>query len=211
MDTYVGCPIIIGVPLRTDYKADTRVITTLEKWDRSSQAETHYVPSPFPTLGRDKIVWYAKYRIPLPTHILFVDPDVLPRHSTLEKLLSLDKDIVTGVYHVTSKNNVTWSVSRDDTFVPVELGKLPDNPFKIKSCGFGIILIKFKVFEALKWPYWKNVFVPGGIEKGEDIYFCEKARQAGFDIWCDPKVKCNHIRITNLLNVVNILKKENKQ
>lgn len=209
MDTYVGCPVVIGVPLPCDYRADTRVITTLEKWDRTSQAETYYVPSISPILGRDEIVWNAKYRIPLPTHILFVDPDVLPRHSTLEKLLKLDKDIVTGVYHIITRSDVRWSVMREDDWV--KLDELPDNPFKVKSCGFGIILIKFSVFEKLQWPYWEYKFSPGVLEKSEDVYFCEKAREAGFDIWCDPKLKCNHIKVTGLLSVINKLKKENKQ
>ncbi len=63
-----------------------------------------------------------------------------------------------------------------------------------------------KVFEKLEWPYWKNIFKPGTITKGEDIYFCDKARESGCDIWCEPKVKCAHIRITNLMNIVNNLK-----
>ncbi|HDZ13925.1 MAG TPA: hypothetical protein ENH60_03370 [Pricia sp.] len=82
------------------------------------------------------------------------------------------------------------------------IDELPRTPFKISSGGFGIVLVKYEVFEKLDWPYWKNIFVPGDIEMGEDIYFCKKARQAGFDIWCDPKVKCSHIRMANLLNII---------
>lgn len=204
MDAYVGCPIIIGMPLPADYKVDARIVTTIEKWDRKEFAETYYMSTPFPTLGRDRIVWYAKYRIPPPTHIMFVGSDVLPRHNTLDRLLGLDKDIVTGVYHIVNRNNVTWSVSRDDMFTPVKLDELPNNPFKIKSCRFGVILIKFEVFQKLQWPYWKNVFIPGGIEMAEDVYFCKKVGDAGFDIWCDPKVKCS---MPHLLNI----KKEHKQ
>lgn len=201
MNTYIGCPILVGMPLSPDYKADVRIIATLEKWDRTESVETYYVPSFHPTLGRDRIVQYALYKFPKPTHILFVDSDVLPRHNTLDRLLDLDKDIVTGVYPMTTRKGLSWSVIRDRDFVEIE--ELPDNPFKVKTCGFGIILVKIEVFEKLEWPYWKNTFRPGEIIKGEDVYFCEKAIKAGFDIWCDPKVKCNHIRITNLLSIVN--------
>lgn len=207
MDVYVGCPVMVGVPLPTDYKMDARIVTTIERWDRTELAETYYEPSPFPSLGRDKIVTIAKYRIPPPTHILFIDSDVLPRKSTLEKLLELDKDIVTGVYPMTTSGGLFWSVSREEPFEAVAINELPTNPFKVKFCGFGVVLVRFEVFEKLEWPYWDNEFKPGTIVKGEDIYFCEKARKAGFDIWCDPKVKCNHIRITNLMSVVNNLQK----
>ncbi len=202
---YMGCPIVVGMPLPPDHKADVRIIATLERWDRSKLAETYYAATAFPTLGRDKIVAYAKYRIPNPTHILFIDSDVLPRPNTLDRLLDLDKDIVTGVYPMTTKRSITWSVARDDDFT-IEIDDLPRNPFKVKYCGFGCVLVKFKVFEKLEWPYWKNEFKPGQITKGEDIYFCDKAREAGFDIWCEPKVKCSHIRMTNLMNIVNNLK-----
>ena len=202
---YVGKPIIVGIPLPPDHKADARIITTVERWDRGDNAETYYSATAFPELGRDKIVSYANYRKPSPTHILFIDSDVLPRSNTLDKLLEIDKDVVTGVYPMTTRNGMTWSVSRDDDIM-VGLDELPDNPFKVKHCGFGIMLVKYKVFEQIEWPYWKNEFAPGQIVKGEDIYFCDKAREAGFDIWCAPKVKCSHVRITNLMSIVNKMK-----
>jgi len=202
---YMGKPVVVGIPLAPDFKADARIITTVERWDRGDTAETYYASTAFPTLGRDKIVSYAQYRLPHPTHILFIDSDVLPRPNTLEKLLELDKDIVTGVYPMTTKRGLSWSVTKDDDFM-TEIDDLPTNPFKVKYCGFGVVLVKYSVFEAIEWPYWKNEFVSGQIVKGEDIYFCDKVREAGFDIWCEPKVKCSHIRITNLMSIVNNLK-----
>jgi hypothetical protein len=198
-------PILVGMPLPADYKADARIVCTVEKWGEDDNTEVYYSVTPFPTLGRDKIVDYAKYRVPSPTHILFVDSDVLPKHNTLQRLLSHDKDIVTGVYPMMTRQGFAWSVTREKDFA-IGVDQLPKNLFKVNYCGFGIVLIKFEVFEAIQWPYWKNVFRPGSIEKGEDIYFCEKAKKAGFDIWCDPMVKCNHIRMANYLNIVRNLK-----
>lgn len=202
---YMGRPILVGVPLGTDYKIDARIASTLALWDLNEKVEIFYSATPFPTLGRDRIIQYAKYRIPKPSHILFLDADVLPRKTTLEKLIKNDKDIVMGVYPISRNGELRWSVSREATFNAEK--ELPRNPFKISSGGFGVVMVKFKVFESLRWPYWKNVFVPGDVEMGEDIYFCEQAREAGFDIWCDPKVKCGHIRQANLLNII----KEHKQ
>jgi len=208
---YMGRPILVGVPLGADYKIDARIAGTLAIWDLEENVEVYYASTPFPTLGRDKVAQYAKYRIPTPTHILFLDADILPRKNTLERLIRHDKDIVMGVYPISQNGSIKWSVSREECFDGIPIEELPRNLFKIKAGGFGVTLIKFEVLQKLEWPYWKNIFVPGDVEKGEDIYFCDKAREAGFDIWCDPKVKCNHIRITSLLGIVNILKKGNKQ
>ena len=208
---YMGRTVVVGCPLPADYKIDARIMSTLALWDKDEKVELFFAPTPFPTLGRDKIVQYAKYRVPNPTHILFLDSDVLPRRNTLERLRNLNKDIVMGVYPISQNGVMKWSVSRDDEFLCVPIDELPRNPFKVKSGGFGVCLVKFEVFKKLEWPYWKNVLVEGDIEMGEDIYFCKKAREAGFDIWCDPLVKCNHVRMANYLNIVNNILKGQKR
>lgn len=203
---YMSRSILVGVPLGKDYKIDARIATTLAYWDLDEKVEVYYTANAFPALGRDKIFQYAKYRIPHPSHILFLDADVLPRKSTLDTLIKNHKDIIMGVYPVSKNGKLRWSISRESTYKPMAIDSLPRTPFKISSGGFGVVLVKYEVFEKLQWPYWKNIFVPGDVEMGEDIYFCEKAKEADFDIWCDPKVKCSHIRIANLLNIL----KENK-
>jgi hypothetical protein len=142
------------------------------------------------------------YRIPRPSHILFIDADVLPRRNTLKKLKEHDKDIVTGVYPIAQNGALYWSVSRSDRFNALGITELPSNPFKATLCGFGIIMIKIEVFDKIEWPYWKHIEEKGSTVMDEDLYFCKKARAAGFDIWCDPVLKCNHVRIAGLLSIV---------
>lgn len=202
----MGRSILVSVPLGMDYKIDSRLKEILSLWEyRVERVEVHHPVSKSPETGRDMTVQYAKYKIPKPSHIIFLDADVLPKKNTLERLMKLDKDIVMGVYPMSQNGNLKWSVSKEEPFSGIEIDDLPRNPFKICSGGFGVTLIKYEVFEALEWPYWKNTFVPGGIETGEDIYFCDKARKAGYDIWCDPLVKCDHAKYVGLLNIVNKL------
>ncbi len=207
-------PVLVSAPLGQDYKIDSRLKDVLSLWEYTiEKVEVHHPVSSFPEIGRDMTVQHAKYRIPHPSHILFFDADVLPKKNTLEKLQKMDKDIVMGVYPISQKGSLRWSVSKEDKFNGLGLDELPRNPFKIKSGGFGVTLIKYEVFEALEWPYWKKIFVPGGIEMGEDIYFCDKARNAGYDIWCNPLVKCNHTKYVGLMNIVNkmtLIRKEVK-
>jgi GT2 family glycosyltransferase len=204
---YTGRSILVSSPLGEDYKIDARLKEIISLWEYTlEKVEAHHPVSPSPEVGRDMAVSCAKYRIPHPTHILFLDADVVPRKNTLDKLMKMDVDIAMGVYPTIQNGNIRWSVSREEPYKAVELEDLPRNQFKIKSSGFGVTLIKYEVFEALEWPYWKNIYKPGGIEMGEDIYFCDKAREAGYDIWCDPSVKCNH---RGLLSIVkNILIKK---
>lgn len=211
IEIYMGHPILIGIPHRLDYKMDARITTAIELWDREDDKESYYAPTSSPTLGRDCIVQYAKYRVPHPSHILFIDSDVLPRRNTLEALLKHDKDIITGVVPILQKRQLLWNVSKEETWTPLELNELPDNPFKVALCGFGIVLVKYEVFDKLEWPYWKDEFAPGRRTLGQDMYFCNKAVAAGFDIWCDPKVKCDHIRTTGLLHFAKLLMIKEKQ
>ncbi len=201
---YMGRPILISVPLGQDYKVDARLKDTIFLWERNdARVDVHHPISSSPELGRDMSVFHAKYRIPHPTHILFLDADIIPRKNTLDRLMKMDKDIVMGVYPMSQDGNIVWSVSTAEPFKGICTEELSRNPFKIYSGGFGVTLVKYEVFEALEWPYWKNIHVPGGIEMGEDIYFCKKAREAGYDIWCDPLVKCDHAKYVGLLNIVN--------
>jgi hypothetical protein len=49
------------------------------------------------------------------------------------------------------------------------------------------------VFNKLTRPYFPMSFDDKGqVTVSEDIGFCEKAKDAGFDIWCDPTVEVKH-------------------
>ncbi len=194
--------VVIGIPLAPNYHADARVISMAEQWATIKNVDTVYIASPSPEEGRDKILSVVNYMVPRPTYILFIDSDVIPRPKTLQALMKHDKDIVTGVVPICQNGSFKWNVSKDKSYKPLEIDELPTNPFKVELCGFGVVLVKTSVFDRLDWPYWRSEYKPGLRVTGEDIYFCRKAREAGFDIWCDPKVKCNHATRANFLSIL---------
>jgi len=194
--------IVVGCPLSPTFQADSRVIGMLEAW-RATNVITYYPSTGSAELGYDKIVQFALHLRPRPTHILFVDYDVIPKPNTLKKLMEHDKYIVSGVYPISRKCKIDWCVSKEEPFKPIEFLDLPDNPFKAKTLSNGMMLVKTEVFDRLKWPYWRSEFGVGNLTKGADIYFCEKAREAGYDLWVDPKIKCSHIKLVDLLGVAN--------
>jgi GT2 family glycosyltransferase len=60
---------------------------------------------------------------------------------------------------------------------------------EMKRVPTGCLLIRMTVFEALSEPYFRflNDEETGEI-LGEDYVFCDRAREAGFRIWCDAKL-----------------------
>jgi len=128
-------------------------------------------------------------------YILFIDDDVLLPTDALVKLISHNKDIICGLYY-----------SRQEPFFPQIYYKNkeskdrydavfePEGLIEIDACGGGCLLIKKEVFDKLEKPYFH--YIPRGektLRKGEDLYFCEKAKEAGFKIYCDTSVKCGHM------------------
>ena len=72
-------------------------------------------------------------------------------------------------------------------------------PFTVDYTGFGWVLIKKGVFEHKEMTYpWfapkMQVFESGAVQDmcGEDVSFCLDAMDAGFKIWCDPRIRVGH-------------------
>ena len=74
-----------------------------------------------------------------------------------------------------------------------------NKPFTVDYTGFGWLLIRKGVFEHEGLPYpWfapkMQVFESGEVQDmcGEDVSFCLDAIAAGFEIWCDPRIRVGH-------------------
>lgn len=129
------------------------------------------------------------------THILFVEEDtVMPKNSFAE-MIKADGDIVAIDYAVSGWSCITKSKDTGE----------------ILWCGLGCTLIKREVFDALPKPYfrsdkalllndWPTVrWIDSGNQAygGQDIYFCIKAREAGFAITQLPG-ECDHLKLAFL-------------
>lgn len=62
---------------------------------------------------------------------------------------------------------------------------------RIHAAGSAGMLIRRRVLETLDDPWFQPA--PGAAGLNEDLYFCEKVREAGFGIFCDPEVTIGHI------------------
>lgn len=120
------------------------------------------------------------------THILFVDSDMLFPYDVIPRLLSHGKEIV-GVKYKKREFPIKW------LYEP--LGEESDTDiFKVKHVGTGLLLIDLSVFKKMGSP-WFNFGrdSQGALVLGEDIWFCNTARDAGYDVWVDPTLTIGHI------------------
>ena len=134
-------------------------------------------------------------------YILFIDDDMTFAPETLDQLLYHKKDIV-GVnsysrilpLHTTvGLMNEKGEYKHPDHYPEWEM-KIPDNLFEAYFVGCGICLIDMKVFKKVKEPFFSFSYEKNGLVKGgEDGNFCDRARQKGFKVWCDPTVEVGHI------------------
>jgi hypothetical protein len=196
--------IIVGCPLTASFRADARVVGMLEAW-RQRNVVTYYPSSGSAEVGYDRIVKFAKAADPKPTHILFVDYDVLPQPNTLRDLVAHDKDIVCGTYPAVQKGIMKWCVSNNrhaKSFGLMDIADLPDELFKAEIGSNGMMLVKMEVFDKIEWPYWRTQYEKDGSKLGADVYFFDKVRDAGFDVWVDPKLLCSHFKMIDLLGMV---------
>lgn len=132
------------------------------------------------------------------THILFLDDDVVPRPDILKRLLSHDKDIVTGLYLMRSHPHLpilfdesyTNGACRFSILRPGLKGLI-----EVKNTGLGAALIKTDVFRRMSDDLpWVRL---GQCEKDhwcDDIDFFNRARDIyGYQIWCDLDCPVGHM------------------
>ena len=120
------------------------------------------------------------------THIFFIDSDMEVPPDTIDRLLAHNKEIVTVEY---SRRKLPV----DSVTTPLE-EKSETELYKARGIGGGCLLIKLDIFEKLEQP-WFNFGRDGNgvLVMGEDTWFANTARDAGYDVWIDPTIKVGHV------------------
>lgn len=139
------------------------------------------------------------------THLLFIDSDVVPPDDALEKLIAADQPFITGLYPSMRQTPAGEIVKVFNAFVygddgnggygllPIMGGEGGIAP--IDRAGAGCLLIAREVIEKVGQPWFKFQYRENGIMYfGEDIDFCKKAQDAGYQLYAHADVKCNHFK-----------------
>jgi hypothetical protein len=125
------------------------------------------------------------------THVLFIDSDMRFPHDMIERLLQHDLDIVaTNCARRRMPTGPTAQIYKENGEREL-VYTMPESTGlqEVGSVGMGVMLIKANVFAKLAEPWFET---PWRHDKrgyiGEDVFFCKKAREAGFKIWIDHDV-----------------------
>ena len=187
----------------------TGLESKLSKWIYEYQggAELHFASVNPTYANRNMVVEYFLNQTKH-THLLFIDSDTIPCESPLN-MVDLGLDVVGGVYPMWKTDHYEWLAMQgfpDGHYetVPVEKRK---GVTECSAVGSGCMMIKREVLMALKAPFLDKISENGTRALGHDYYFCQRAREAGFKIWADWDMICDHIKQVPLLTIVKALKR----
>ena len=141
-------------------------------------------------VGRDKLAQKAMNECY--THMLWLDSDMIFTEDLLDDLMFSGKPFVTGIAHSRRAPHVSCVFKEIWPKVDRWEGcEYPSNTFRIGGCGFACVLIETEIVRNV---YNKNgtAFFPMR-ELGEDLAFCKRATEMGYEIWAKPCVHLGHI------------------
>jgi hypothetical protein len=130
------------------------------------------------------------------THILMLDTDQRYPRDTIARLFAHEKKIVRAQVHrryppfdpilLVSDDQGRYQHIPDEEWV--RGGLIEVDATGVCACG----LFDMEVFENVAHPWFETRNGPHGVV-GEDVHFCEKAREAGYKIYVDCDLKVGHL------------------
>lgn len=189
----------IGIPAGKSIDAGfvKTIFDRLSEWT-NKYAITISIDTTIPIdLSRNRIVEMAKKQ--KCDYLFFIDSDVLIEEGQLERLMSHDKDVVTGIYNmkIPPYYQLPRKRATEGLYTALELDG--DQLVEIDGHGMGCALIKMSIFDKIPYPWFEFKYYEkdGKWEQtSEDLMFCQKLQDAGIKIYCDPLVQCAHIGTT---------------
>jgi hypothetical protein len=133
-----------------------------------------------------------------PTHLLFLDADMIVPQDTCQRLLRHQKNIVSGLYY-SRKKPYTPIYRKEKEWVegPGKQFLTPTPPDKFDEVGFvgfGCVMVSVSVIrKAAELNGGPRYFFSFANEEGEDVYFCRLMHSIGESIYLDPECECGHV------------------
>ena len=137
-------------------------------------------------------------------YIMWIDSDIVFLPDDFFQLLAHQKDIASGLYSMEGGRGFACVKDWDEVFYEKAghfnfltsqdiAGK--SELFPVNYVGMGWMLVKKGVFEKIKYPWFEPLRKKIGSSTEfttEDVTFCHKAKDAGFQINIDPSIVVGH-------------------
>lgn len=133
-------------------------------------------------------------------YVLWLDSDMVFAPDTLQRMLKVCKDNdIDFLTAVCFRRKPPYTPCLFDRLEKVEKGasytalmSVPDGLFQVGGCGFAGVLMSSDVLLSVQSKFKGRMFDPmDGF--GEDVSFCWRARQCGYEIWCDSSIEFGHV------------------
>lgn len=188
----IGIGLSIGGDVSPEFL--TMLFTRFIEW-KKKYIVTILIDTVMPIdLSRNNVVDAAKQQNC--DYLFFIDSDVLIEQGQLERLLSYEKDAITGVYYQKMPPYVPLPrrLVAESLYTPIEFEG--NDIVEIDGTGMGCFLIKMDIFDKIHYPWFEFKYHKKDGKWGqlsEDLYLCQKIQSIGTKIYCDPTVECTHI------------------
>ena len=138
--------------------------------------------------ARDRLAQHAvKHHF---DEVLWIDDDMVFDCHLYEDLKMCGKDMVCGLF---VSRHFPYVSCLFRSLIPVErISVYPDEAFKVAGCGFGCVLMKTQILADVMNNNGGKCFVPDQ-KLGEDVAFCQRATNQGYEIWCEPTARVGHV------------------
>lgn len=142
-------------------------------------------------------------------YVFFHDSDHVTPPSVIPRLISHDRMIIGCNYPRRNDDLQPTTMSLSEGLLKAK----QQGVIKVAGIPTGCLLVRMEVFARLSYPWFKFELVdneytrihPFDLKPGEywehfrtiseDYYFCNKAREAGYNIWCDTDLSQDIIHI----------------
>lgn len=143
-----------------------------------------------------------------PDYIFFLDSDMVFNQVMLDCLMEMNQDIVSALCFERLKPHAPALKKGDEPYWDFNMGDI----IEAERVGMACALIKAKVFKETTYPWFKNEWkIKDDGEEYllmEDLYFSDKVRSAGFKIFVNTGITCDHfgteVGIDNFLYYKNL-------
>lgn len=139
--------------------------------------------------------------------LFWIDSDIEWKTEDFIKLYESDKDAISGAYLLGNGEVTAYKDKLGQGYKFEEVLEMKE-PVKVHSTGFGFLCVRQGIFESLSRPWFQSVNVTMKDAEtgedwtfpimGEDVSWCERINQAGFELWFDPSVRLIHHKTMQL-------------
>src|SRR3990167_3685990 len=181
--------IILGIPCYKTISVRT-AWSIMDILRKHPEVEVAFQDGVFVHENQNNLVKLAQERGA--SHIWLVEHDMIFEPETLNKLLADNKDIICANYNFRSepRQSMVFRFNAKGELENIPQRELPKETFEAGAIPTGLTLIKTEVFKKLTKPYFFYKYnSEGKMESSQDVYFCQKAREAGLSVWANPKIE----------------------